>query len=277
VDRLEQIFRADAESRLMELFLFHFRQTGNTLEQKFLGTRAYGTIEPANVEAILSTESAGKKTISYTKTVPNNSTGFGMGPRREIVLPMFGDGILTQEGAAWRHSRRMLRPQLHHKQYEDLAVFQTAIDDLISRLHAVEGVVDLQPLFFCLTLDTTTAFLFGESVRCLNAEIGVAENTFASAFNIAQRWVTNRFRLLGFYWLVDGKAFRKACQDVHDFADRLLDRNLSSDMKERDLKKYSFLDAVAKSTSDRTVLRGQIINLLAGGRETTACLLSWTL
>lgn len=54
VDRLEQIFRADAESRLMELFLFHFRQTGSTLEQKFLGTKAYGTIEPANMEAIFS-------------------------------------------------------------------------------------------------------------------------------------------------------------------------------------------------------------------------------
>lgn len=26
----------------MELFLFHFRQTGSTLEQKFLGTKAYG-------------------------------------------------------------------------------------------------------------------------------------------------------------------------------------------------------------------------------------------
>jgi hypothetical protein len=59
VDRLEQIFRADAESRLMELFLFHFRQTGNTLEQKFLGTKAYGTIEPENIEAILSTKSGG--------------------------------------------------------------------------------------------------------------------------------------------------------------------------------------------------------------------------
>jgi hypothetical protein len=55
LDRLTQIFRADAESRLMELFLFHFRQTGSTLEQKFLGTKAYGTIEPANLEAILST------------------------------------------------------------------------------------------------------------------------------------------------------------------------------------------------------------------------------
>jgi hypothetical protein len=39
----------------MDLFLFHSRQTGSTLEQKFLGTKAYGTIEPANLEAIFST------------------------------------------------------------------------------------------------------------------------------------------------------------------------------------------------------------------------------
>lgn len=43
----------------MELFLFHFRQTGSTLEQKFLGTKAYGSIEPANLEAILSTNFKG--------------------------------------------------------------------------------------------------------------------------------------------------------------------------------------------------------------------------
>jgi hypothetical protein len=44
----------------MELFLFHFRQTGSTLEQVFLGTKAFGTIEPANMEAILSTNFNGK-------------------------------------------------------------------------------------------------------------------------------------------------------------------------------------------------------------------------
>ena len=63
VDRLEQIFRADSESRLMELFLFHFRQTGSTLEQKFLGTMAYGTIEPANLEAMLSTNFKGQSSL----------------------------------------------------------------------------------------------------------------------------------------------------------------------------------------------------------------------
>ena len=59
VDRLEQIFRANTESRLMELFLFHFRQTGNTLKQVFLLTPAYGTIDPANLEAMLSTNFKG--------------------------------------------------------------------------------------------------------------------------------------------------------------------------------------------------------------------------
>jgi len=43
----------------MELFLFHFRQTGYTLQQIFLGTPAFGTVDPANLEAILSTNFSG--------------------------------------------------------------------------------------------------------------------------------------------------------------------------------------------------------------------------
>jgi hypothetical protein len=60
VDRLEQIFRANTESRLMELFLFHFRQTGWTLEQVFLGVPAFGIVDPANMEAILSSNFKGQ-------------------------------------------------------------------------------------------------------------------------------------------------------------------------------------------------------------------------
>ena len=43
----------------MELFLFHFRQTGNTVDQVFIGTKAFDTIEPANLEAVLSTNFKG--------------------------------------------------------------------------------------------------------------------------------------------------------------------------------------------------------------------------
>lgn len=43
----------------MELFMFHFRQTGNTIEQVLIGIVAFDTIEPANLEAVLSTNFKG--------------------------------------------------------------------------------------------------------------------------------------------------------------------------------------------------------------------------
>ncbi|KAI9695122.1 MAG: hypothetical protein M1820_008890 [Bogoriella megaspora] len=259
VDRLEQIFRADAESRLMELFLFHFRLWGNTLEQIFLGTKAFGTIEPANIEAILST----------------SFNDFGTGPRRVITIPMFGDGIFTQEGAAWKRSRDLIRPQFIHKHYEDLRIFRQAVDDLIDNVSS-GGVIDLQPLFFRLTLDTTTSFVFGESVRSLKAPESAGEQTFAEAFNTAQQYVMKRFRLLDLYWLIGGRKFRQACDDVTRFADQIIERNLSREVEASQSKDdYDFLHSVAGSTQDRAAVRGQAINILVAGRDTTACLLSW--
>ncbi|KAL8691659.1 MAG: hypothetical protein Q9218_003159 [Villophora microphyllina] len=191
------------------------------------------------------------------------------------MFPFFGDGIFTQEGDAWKHSRELLRPQFAHKQYDDLELFREVVDDLITILPE-KGMVDLQPLFFRLTLDTTTAFLFGDSVNSLQASNTAGEATFASAFNTAQDFVAKRMRLQDLYWLVGGKGFAAACDDVHRFADQIIDRNLSRDDEGRSSGKYVFLDFLEKNTSNRTELRSQIINILVAGRDTTACLLSWT-
>ena len=185
---------------------------------------------------------------------------------------MFGDGIFTQEGAAWKHSRELLRPPLQHRHYESLDVFKQGVDDLIEILSSQSAVIDLQPLFFRLTLDVTTEFLFGESVKSLKAPKSVNEQTFGEAFNTAQEIVTQRFRLLDFYWMIGGSKFRKACNDVHSFANQIIDRNLSRSCG----KSRVFLDTVAESTADRDALRGQIISLLVAGRDSTACLLTWT-
>ncbi|KAF2668755.1 cytochrome P450 alkane hydroxylase [Microthyrium microscopicum] len=263
VDRLEQLFRANAESRLMEHFLGNFRQMGSTFMTLFLGNAGYATMEPANLEALLST----------------NFNDYSMGPRREVFFPMFGDGIFTQDGQAWKDSRQILRPQFMHRQYEDLSIFKESVDDLIEAIDKnldSEGVVDLQPLFFGFTLDTTTAFLFGESVRSLKASTSTGDQTFAEAFNIAQDYIAKRMRLVDLYWLIGGKKFRKACRTVHEFADSIIDRNLSRDRTAGDQKQFVFLDSLAEHVSDRIAIRGQIINILIAGRDTTACLLSWT-
>ena len=205
----------------------------------------------------------------------DTAAGWNFGARRDISFPMFGDGIFVQEGAAWKHSRELLRPQFHFKQYDDLDVFKQSVDDLINILPKEGGIVDLQPLFFRLTLDTTTAFLFGESVRSLTSPGDAGEETFAEAFNTAQKFVAKKFRLADIHWLIGGKEFRKACSNLRRFADQLIDRNLSRP-DSKDERRYVFLNALARETPDRTTLRDQIINILAAGRDTTACLLSWT-
>jgi cytochrome P450 len=192
---------------------------------------------------------------------------------------MFGDGIFTQEGDAWKHSRELLRPQLVHRQYEDLDLFNEPMDDLLNELPRSGGVVDLQPLFFRFTLDVTTAFLFGESIHSLRSSDNAQEQTFAGAFDLAQKYVAKRFRLLDMYWVIGGREFRDACKKVHAFADQIIDQNLSTSSASdaQNDGRYVFLKNVAKATPDRVSLRGQIVNILAAGRDTTACLLSWTL
>ena len=172
-----------------------------------------------------------------------------------------------------------MRPQFTHKQYEDLGIFRNSVSDLIDIISSQkDGVIDLQPLFFRLTLDVTTAFLFGESTKCLRNQDSSDEQTFASSFNRAQEYVVKRFRLLDLYWLIGGTEFKRACNDVHRFADQIITRTLSRDSSQDEKGSgYVFLDTIAEKTPDRTALRGQIINILTAGRDTTACLLTWTL
>ncbi|MCJ1332067.1 hypothetical protein MMC10_008759 [Thelotrema lepadinum] len=190
---------------------------------------------------------------------------------------MFGDGIFTQEGESWKRSRETLRPQFHHKQYADIDVFRDSVDDLLNNIPKGGGIVDLQPLFFRLTLDITTAFLFGESIHSLRRLNTGDGETFAQAFNKAQEYVVRRFRLMDVYWLIGGKEFKEACKKVNCFADQIIDRNLSMLQKDGESgKDYVFLQALAQKSLDREAIRGQIVNIIAAGRDTTACLLSWT-
>jgi hypothetical protein len=262
----------------MELFLWHFRRWGNTLDQVFLGTQAFGTIDPENLQAVLSTKFDGKEQLSVLGNAEKLiSVDWGFGPRRKITYPLFGDGIFTQEGQAWKHSRELLRPQFTYRQYNDLNILSKPIDDLISCISdSKSSVVDLQPLFFRFTLDTTTAFLFGESIRSL--KVGSKAAKFEEAFNSAQSTVAMRFRLLDLYWLIGGRKFSQACKEVHRFTEEILERVMSPgvDGKSRD-SRYVFLDAIAQEYPDRTALRHQMMNILIAGRDTTACLLSWTL
>ena len=157
---------------------------------------------------------------------------------------------------------------------------QTEIEKFISSTNGSSGgVLDLQPLFFRLTLDTTLAVLFGQPLESLQTDGNSDEAAFAHAFDYAQHRLAVRGRLGDLYWLVGGRKFRESCKVVHKFVDGVVAKALANDEKQSvgdDGERYIFLQALISRTRDPVVLRDQLINILLAGRDTTACLLSWT-
>lgn len=207
-------------------------------------------------------------------------TGFGFGDRPPTFAPLLGDGIFTQQGRAWKHSREMLRPLFSTNRVNNFTQIQEHVERLISCIPENQ-VVDFQPLFFRLTLDTTTYLLFGRSINSLGTQSAQSE-AFAESFRVAQYFLAQRGRLGSFYWVLGGKGFRDACAKVHEFIDgaiqdALAAANLNKISKLETASDYVFLDALMKETQDPKVLRDQLLNILLAGRDTTACCLTWTL
>jgi cytochrome P450 len=148
---------------------------------------------------------------------------------------------------------------------------------------------DIQELFFRLTLDSSTEFLFGESVNSLvsssytNSAVPVKSTPgqmgFETAFNLSQDYLAARSRAQSLYWLINPKQFRDANHTCHQLVDYYvkiaLDPNPSRSFKSsQDRERYIFLEALARDTRDPKLLRDQMLNILLAGRDTTASLLS---
>ena len=189
------------------------------------------------------------------------------------------EGIFTQDGPKWKHSRDLLRRPFTRIGYQDLKGFSEHVDDLLSRLSALshqKAVVDLQPMFFRLTLATTTALIFGQPVKSLEGE---AHDTFSSSFDYASLTTALRLRLSELYWVYTPLRYRTACGNVKRYALDFVNQALSHrrDDSEVSQDKYVFVEDLYEELHDPELVRDQLTHVLLAGRDTTACLLSWTL
>ncbi|KAF2100841.1 cytochrome P450 [Rhizodiscina lignyota] len=264
IDRIKELWESNADGRLLAFLCSiakDYEPRNNLYQYLLVGPRAFHILHPRNVEAILAT----------------NFKDYGFGCRPDVFAPLLGNGIFTQEGAAWKHSRELLRKQFMRIQYQNLDHFAEHVDNLIACM-PVDGTVDLQPLFFNLTLDTTTALLFGQSVYSLRAGIDQdAENReFAESFNMAQEGLAKRFRIAPFHFFYNPRDFRNACARVHRFVERYIKTRKLEEKESSTHPSSWFIDQVAKESASDTALRDQLLNVLLAGRDTTACCLSWT-
>jgi len=234
-----------------------------------LGQPILNTIDMENIKCILAT----------------NFKDFGVGKRQQFMGALLGQGIFTTDGAQWEHSRALVRPNFTRAQVADLGTFETHIKRLITKIPRDGSTIDLQRLFFQLTLDSATEFLFGESVSSLDSKEGSEDDLFGKSFDFAQSKLGTRARLGKLVYVFPDKKFTDACDIVHVYVDKIISKGLEKARSYSDEKviegtgkpeRYVFLTELIKTTRDSKRLRDELLNILLAGRDTTASLLSHT-
>jgi cytochrome P450 len=280
IDQIWRSLQADKQGGVLALTCKRFQDLGAwTFRASVLGTSTTFTADEKNIQAILATQ----------------FNDFDIGPvRRANFSPLLGNGIFTQDGHSWQHSRAMMRPQFAREQVSNLDLEERHFQKMLQVLSPVTGCwtneVDLQKLFFRLTLDTATEFLFGYSVNSqLNDikdaspskldNVSVNEKDFAAAFDFGAATLAKRLRFKDKYWMFYPAGFDAACKTCHEFIDTFvhleLARQSATKAVRSDAEKYVFLEALAAETRDPMELRSQLLHILLAGRDTTASLLSW--
>ncbi|KAF4629656.1 hypothetical protein G7Y89_g8490 [Cudoniella acicularis] len=271
-------FNFDRFNFLEDLVRRPFEEAGcytYRLDSPFSSSVIY-TADPANTKAILNTQ----------------INDFEFGPiRGEVARQALGHGILTSEGETWAHYRRQLKPHFAREyisSLEDaehhLAIFLKTLPPTNEASGWTETDVDVVPTLQRFTLDTATELLFGQSINCqtkaLTGEGGVDDVDFSGAMRHLAQFLALRARLDMFAWILPTGKYRQACKDMQSFAARYVNAALddtakgsSSGVKD-EKKRTALLYALLDDTQDPIELRDQILQLLIGGRNTTATLIS---
>jgi cytochrome P450 len=235
-----------------------------TVRLELWGVTGYITTDPENVDAILSTK----------------FDDYGLGSRQIASLPLLGEGIFGQDGSPWKRSRDLIRRQFVRVQQQTLQAFTPHVDELVSTLvQAADAgdIVDLKPFFFEFTLSTTTELLFGEPHNSLPK---VERDALRDNLDYGALGVGIRVRLADLAPLWNPAKFKNACNGVRDWATFFVDKAFKyrdEVGEEKASEKYSFILDLWKEMRDKALVRDQLLHILIAGRDSTACLLSWTL
>ncbi|KAF3905685.1 hypothetical protein ABW21_db0209876 [Orbilia brochopaga] len=278
VDHLSMVVKQAKRQDLPEFYRWNYDEFGDTFVVKMIGSTTVSTRDPRNIQALLATR----------------FRDFGVEElRKGTFRPLIGvDGIFSVDNQKWEHARALLRPQFSRQQISQLEDLEDHVRDLAACMPDGE-VVELQALFFELTMDTATHFLFGESTNILahrestmrgNVDNTTAEpqgNAIAHAFDNSQVHLLFRSFLKGFHNWHNPKDLQDSVKLLHDLTDsyvyQAIRRNKTGDLQPGEKPgKYVFLQELVKDTQDPLVLRSNLLSLLLAGRDTTACLLGWT-
>lgn len=230
-----------------------FEVLGSTFRTQMAIKPVIRTIEPQNIKSVFSSD----------------ADSFGNRPLRHFAFsPLVGDGVMTLDGARHERGRALIRPTFSKAHIENEEAFDVHVQKLIKLLPTDGSTFDLQPLFERLDLDSSTEFIFGESVRSLDESDALASpHRFPSAFNRAQQGMGARFQMLPFNFLHRDEKFWEACATIRQFVAESVENAIArrQKAKEETAKSYILVDNVIQETSDTREIQDTLMNVFLPG------------
>lgn len=268
-DTIYESWRWKKQHSYLELLQKNFDEYGKTYTSQVLGVNKLTTIEPANVEAILKTK----------------WEDFIARPARKVPLDgLVGPGVLTADGALWKQHRKLMMPSFSRKALEDLTIYSDHFERFMHHVPRDGQIVDLQDLFFRLTLDSSTAHLLGCSSNTLASTSELSpEPELAGAFDRAQRAAVEKFALGWADRLRPQPQYWRDTSLLWNFAQRYVNIALKRKRVRKanpanadtpPVKQSNFLDEICERTDDPDDIHKGALHLLVAGRDSTASLLS---
>ncbi|PIA90905.1 Cytochrome P450 52A11 [Cercospora beticola] len=257
LDVLTKGWQARKQRKLLAMFDQYFDALGPTVQVSILAGKGYATMDPDNIETILSTR----------------FEDFHLGPRNAAMKAMIGEGIFTQDDQAWKHSRDLLRGNFARMRYQNLEGFREHVENLVfTPKPRAPGIIDLQPLLFRLTLNTTIAVVLGQPIDSFNHEV---DDGFSEAFDKASLVTATRVKLGDLWFLYAPRGFFQACKTVKDYTEQFVQAALRSDTSQQDKDSDTLLSVMKREYSNIELVRDQVTNVLIAGRDTTATTMSY--
>ncbi|KAG8874188.1 hypothetical protein FRB98_008587, partial [Tulasnella sp. 332] len=234
------------------------------------------------------------------------STGFDKFEKGDGVRlrnrTFFGQGIFASDGDRAKMHRSLARPYFARERISDYESFVKYTEKLIAILKRAASsgeAIDMQDMFARFTMDTAGEFLFGTSdLNTLDLPIpkaseavlgpkGIATDGlyggFVQAFEQGQINVRLRASRPGPLWTAQEFFYDKQTETakaIDDFLGPLAKKSLERKRQvlagRGKTEEESFLDHLAMSTDDVTLVKDQLLNMMLAARDTTAGLLSFT-
>lgn len=283
---IDRIFGLDivlgmAKSLKYDYFLVWLNQVHRGLPKtfvvNFLWSRFIWTIEPENMKCMSAT----------------NWRDFAVGPMRrnnKATHPFADKGVNTVDGKEWEFSRTLIKPFFVAEGFKNTGRLSGHVDRLFARFPADGETFDIQQLVQLWFLDTTTEFLFGESIGSLEHP---ERASLCWAMVDVLRGLRLRLQWYKYLFLFRHQSWLDAVAVVHDFLNRHLDRTWR-ELEEKEEKERANEDkrsrgetavaeraertdllwSMAGQLRDKEALRSQLCLIFVPNNDTTSIFIS---